>query len=146
MNMSGNSTRNLADAETKNLSFFDQGWLTSFGLSHVNVMDYFYCSPFYESTSCNQVLRGQQSSLDYLKEMVGVQYILVRTASEPSLFIIHKLNRSGPENADLIDIYYCLEGVIYQSPNLFEVFRIRTRKAANSIKKSFNTILDTVRY
>ena len=73
--------------------------------------------------------------------LVGVQYILdEENTNEPSLFVIKKIFRSSPTKSSLLDVFYCLDGVIYKCPVLLEAARARFSKSAFHLLKSFHHI------
>jgi len=124
-------------------TFMDILWLKTFGLRPDNALEYFYTSPFYDSSSNNQTIRTQGVSLAHLLEMQGLEYALdTDLLADPSLFIIKKQRRKDKNNATLLDVYYCLDGVIYQSPILLDLLRSRFAKISHSLLLSFNAVKD----
>jgi mediator of RNA polymerase II transcription subunit 6 len=59
--------------------------------------------------------------------MNGVEYDLWYTADNNHLFVIRKGIRTGPK-VELSQIYYIIDGTIYQSPDLFTVLSTRVVK------------------
>jgi hypothetical protein len=121
----------------KKLSFNDPAFLSHFGLSGTNILDYFYGSPFYDANCCNQALRMQGASLDNLKGMTGVQYQHDFCAHEPQLFRVKKVHRESPTRVHPLETYYCLDGTFYQSPDLYEIVTTRSKKISAFMKESF---------
>lgn len=128
-----------------NTQYIDITWLTTFGLSTVNVLDYFYSSPFYESTSNNEIIRTQGVSPEHLQSMVGIEYAVdYQSSKEPHLYVIRKQNRRSRSSTETIEIYYCLDGIIYQCPLLLDVLKARIAKASFHLANSFEQIKDIV--
>lgn len=124
-----------------NTQYIDITWLTTFGLSTVNVLDYFYTSPFYESTSNNEIIRTQGVSPDHLQTMIGIEYAVdYQSSKEPHLYIIKKQNRRSKTSTETIEIFYCLDGIIYQCPLLLDVLKTRIAKATFHLGNSFEQI------
>ncbi|KAK4046002.1 Mediator of RNA polymerase II transcription subunit 6 [Microbotryomycetes sp. JL201] len=112
-------------------------WLLAFGpLTPASVMDYFVMSPFFDRTSNNATLRMQmqfsRGGMDGVDEehelrhvsmrptptkFVGIEYAVVH-AAPPSLFIIHKRDRTSPTEVTPIAAYYVLNDSVYQGPSL----------------------------
>jgi hypothetical protein len=104
-------------------------------------LEYFYTSPFFEKSSNNQELRTQGLSIDFLNQMKGIQYIIDdKNMNEPKLYVIKKINRTSPKSFVLVDIYYCLDGVLYQCPSLIDTFRARISKISHFLNKSFDEL------
>lgn len=123
----------------------DIGYLSTFGLQRANALDYFYTSPFFDTSSNNQRVRSQGVALDQhvsiLQTMTGVEYILdeVNTC-EPNLFVFRKQRRRSPKAADLLDIFYCTDGIIYKAPDFLHLLKTRIAKATYYLDKSFETV------
>lgn len=56
--------------------------------------------------------------------MTGIEYVLSEVM-EPHLFIIRKQKRDSPDKVTPMLAYYILDGSIYQSPQLSNVFAAR---------------------
>lgn len=121
--------------------FIDILWLKTFGLHKGNVLDYFYTSPFFDVTSNNQQIRIQNLGVEFLIGMVGIEYVVDENNTfEPALFVIKKQKRLHATSVVLLDIFYCLDGIIYQSPTLLDLLRSRTAKASLHLERAFNTL------
>ena len=134
-----------------NLQYIDIQWLTHFGLYRGNVLDYFYTSPFFDTKSNNQLLRIQgvesRLSMDHLSSMIGLEYVLDdQNIHEPHLYVIRKQNRESLKKYELLDIFYCLDGIIYQSPDMLELIRSRITKISLYLKRSFISLQSTTEY
>ena len=126
----------------KMLSFNDPAFIQHFGLNAMNILDYFYPSPFYDPSSCNQGLRMQGASLENMKTMKGIQYIHESNPeAEPQLFKVKKVYRESPTTVKTLEVYYCLEGTFYQAPDLFDVVSTRTKKVVAHMREGFSTTL-----
>ncbi|EPZ31862.1 MED6-domain-containing protein [Rozella allomycis CSF55] len=116
-----------------------------FGLDRNNVLDYFSCSPFYDRTCNNQVLKMQtqyndlETELQHLKQMRGIEFVLIHH-QEPALFIIQKQNRSSPTSTKPLDIYMVYEGTIYQCPNAHLLLSNRILSSLYHLNKSFHLL------
>lgn len=119
-------------------TYCDITWLATFGLSSANVLDYFYTSPFYDQDCNNEIVRTQGVSLTHLLEMEGIEYVIdEKNSKEPNLFIIQHNIRKSPRAAEVIGVYYCLDGTLYQGPFLLDVVRTRIAKLSYYLSKSF---------
>lgn len=134
--------------ETK--PYIDIQWLdmhTRFhGLHRGNLLDYFYTSPFFDWQSDNQTVRATLGLTHHsvagsniasneisnaLVNMTGIQYSVDElNMREPELFVIKKVRRKSPRVVELVTIYYCLDGVIYQGPNLLDLIHSRIQKGS----------------
>lgn len=103
-----------------------------------NVLDYFATSEFYEQGCNNALLRQQGLQLDGvqddaeamarleagLRRLVGIEYVVAH-ARTPDLFVIHKRQRSGPEDVRVIEAYYVLHGDIRMAADLYSLLGSR---------------------
>ena len=127
--------------------YLDILWLKTFGLYSVNVLDYFYTSPFFDHSSNNQLIRTQGVAPEHLISMVGIEYVLdEHNISEPNLYVIKKQLRESPRKAELQEIYYIIDGIIHQSPDLLQLFRARISKASHYLGNSFTALQSTTTY
>ena len=130
-----------------NTQYMDMIWLKFYGLSRVNVLDYFYSSPFFDLTSNNQLIRTQGVRPEHLVTMVGLEYVLDEiNISEPNLFVIRMQYRKSPREVSPREIFYCIDGVIYQSPDMLDLVRSRVTKASYYLGNSFTQLHATVSY
>ncbi|XP_044497704.1 mediator of RNA polymerase II transcription subunit 6 [Mangifera indica] len=123
------------------ICFRDQLWLNSYPLDRNMVFDYFALSPFYDWTCNNEQLRMRSIhplDITQLSKMTGMEYIL-NEVMEPHLFVIRKQKRDSPEKVTPMLTYYILDGSIYQSPQLCNVFAARIGRALYYIEKAFTT-------
>lgn len=58
------------------------------------------------------------------RKMTGIEYVLSEVL-EPNLFVIRKQKRDGPDKTTPMLMYYILDGSIYQSPQLCNIFAAR---------------------
>ncbi|XP_020090764.1 mediator of RNA polymerase II transcription subunit 6 [Ananas comosus] len=122
------------------ICFRDQLWLNTYPLDRNLVFDYFALSPFYDFSCNNETLRARSIhplDLSHLSKMTGNEYMLSEVM-EPHLFVIRKQKRDGPEKVTPMLTYYILDGSIYQSPQLCNVFAARIGRALYHISKAFN--------
>ncbi|CAI8617564.1 unnamed protein product [Vicia faba] len=106
------------------ICFRDQLWLNTYPLDRNLVFDYFALSPFYDWTCNNEQIRMR--SLHPL---------------DPSQLTKMTGNRRGiaPDKVTPMLSYYILDGSIYQSPQLSNVFAARIGRALYYIQKAFTT-------
>jgi mediator of RNA polymerase II transcription subunit 6 len=125
-------------------SYQDIGYLTVFPLiSPSAVLNYFATSPFFDETSNNQSLRiqGVDQTRERLINMTGIEYLVEESLSlPPRMFVILKQKRINVNHTDLLEAFYCLDGVIYPCPNLIDVIRVRFAKITMHLEKAFHTL------
>ena len=127
--------------------YVDMIWLKFYGLSRVNVLDYFYSSPFFNTSSNNQLIRTQGVRPEHLLSMVGIEYVLDEVnISEPNLFVIRMQYRKSPRETSPKDIFYCIDGIIYQSPDMLDLVRSRIAKASYYLTNSFDQLHSRTSY
>ena len=135
------------NASRMNSQYIDIQWLTTFGCFKVNALEYFYTSHFYDPECNNQLIRNQGVSVEHLIGMVGWEYSLDEEhIDEPHLYVIRKAYRKSPKEIEVAEVFYILDGIIYQSPNLYDLFRVKTSKINFNLLKSFNEIRDNIGY
>jgi mediator of RNA polymerase II transcription subunit 6 len=135
-----------------NTQYLDITWLTTFGLGPNNVLEYFYTSPFYDPTSNNEMFRIQGiPSYTMIAALtngktVGLEYEVDNALSkDPHLFVIKKQNRNK-NIVEVLEVFYCLDGIIFQSPYLLDVLRTRLSKISHRLQKSFDQISSNIEY
>jgi MED6 mediator sub complex component len=127
--------------------FIDIQWLKMYGLGRNNVLDYFYTSPFFDLTSNNELIRTQGVQPEHLINMTGLEYALdTDIPDQPNLFVIRKQYRESPRKVQLLDVYYCLDGIIYQSPELLQLIRSRINKTSHYLVTSFQLLQNSTTY
>jgi hypothetical protein len=130
----------------RDLSFMDAAWLQTYGLSRDNVLDYFYLSPFYDLTSNNQTIRAQRVTTIYLLNLIGLEFILESNNQlslyEPTLFVIKKQYRKSSHHAEVLEVFYVMEGIIYQSPSFIDLLNIKYNKISLYLQQSFQISLN----
>lgn len=77
--------------------------------------------------------------------MTGVEYILLHV-QEPILYVIRKQHRNSIENATPMADYYIIGGIVYQSPNLENVFSSRILSTVHHLQGSFDEAISYSRY
>ena len=117
--------------DLKDTQYIDVIWLQTFGLHKNNVLDYFATSPFFDRNSNNQTLINQGLGMEFLTQMTGLEFN-VSDSTDPAnrLFVINKCKRENPQKTIILEIYYILDGIIYQSPMFLEQVRSRVAKAS----------------
>eukprot|EP01104_Vermistella_antarctica_P015673 TRINITY_DN5199_c0_g2_i1.p1 TRINITY_DN5199_c0_g2~~TRINITY_DN5199_c0_g2_i1.p1 ORF type:complete len:205 (-),score=26.08 TRINITY_DN5199_c0_g2_i1:80-694(-) len=116
------------------ISFKDPQWLQAFPLNNLSVLDYFALSSFYDRTCNNEQLKMQRLSLDNLRDMRGIEYVL---KAEQDPFVILKQERSSPTEVTILAVYYIIAGTIYQSPDLKSVFASRMARCIHRVNSAF---------
>ena len=130
-----------------NTQYMDMIWLKFYGLSRVNVLDYFYSSPFFDLSSNNQLIRTKGVRPEHLVTMVGLEYTLDEVnISEPNLFVIKMQYRKSPREISLREIYYCIDGIIFKSPDMLDLVRSRIAKTSHYLGNSFDKLRHTISY
>ena len=133
----------MDDSTIMNTQYIDITWLTTFGLNSLNALDYFYSSPFYDPHCNNEIIRSQGLASTHLQALTGVEYALdLQSSKEPHLYVIKKQIRRSRNIAETLEVFYCLDGIIYQCPVFLEVIQSRLAKASLALKKSFNDLQD----
>lgn len=133
-----------------NTQYLDITWLTTYGLGPNNVLDYFYTSPFYDPTTNNEHYRIQNIPshvmITSLANGTGMEYEVDSLLSkDPHLFVIKKQNRNK-SIVEVVEMFYCLDGLIFQSPYLLDVLRTRISKISHRLQKSFDDISANIEY
>lgn len=127
--------------------FIDVKWLAVFGLNKENVLEYFYMSDFYDSRSNNEIIRNQGVSVSHLSNMTGMEYSVDHeNTKEPHLFVINKNLRRSPRDVELSEIFYCIDGIIYKSPCLLDLLRIRVSQVSFNLYSAFSELNSHVHY
>eukprot|EP01111_Echinosteliopsis_oligospora_P009570 TRINITY_DN2830_c0_g1_i1.p1 TRINITY_DN2830_c0_g1~~TRINITY_DN2830_c0_g1_i1.p1 ORF type:complete len:128 (-),score=33.68 TRINITY_DN2830_c0_g1_i1:63-446(-) len=106
------------------VAFKDPMWLAAFPLNQYTALDYFALSQFYDHKCNNEIIKMQRLDLSLLKTLKGVEYTIIH-ARDPILFVVRKQFRRSQEDVVPKATYYILNGTIYQSPNLFNIFNAR---------------------
>jgi len=127
--------------------FIDMMWLQVYGLNEENILEYFSISPFYDKESNNQILRNQgifgNKAYEQLNEMIGLEFNVSSSAAatkNPRLFVINKGTRINSREFEITEIFYCLDGSIFQTPTFTSLLRSRISKASNKLVSSHHRI------
>lgn len=135
----------------QHVQFIDIQWLSTFGVNKLSALDYFYTSPFFDTSSNNQRIRiqGVEASRrnNILTSMTGLEFMLDDAHThEPNLYVIRKQFRKGPLTADLIDVYYIADGIIFQAPGFYELLQSRLNKISLHTSEAFDLTSSSVLY
>ena len=131
----------------KSTCFIDVVWLQSFGLRRDTVMQYFYTSPFFDPVSNNSIMQTQGIDLEHLKSMKGLEFVLdEEVREEPVLFVIRKQLRHSLTNTELLDVFYVLDGTIYQCPDLLELSTSRFFKVTGAVSRAYQQLGERIEY
>lgn len=140
------------DNSNLHAQYIDIVWLKEYGVHRGNVLDYFYYSPWYtsllEDKSPNRIIPnnelcrlGQQDPSVHLPLMVGLEFVLdMEYMDEPHLYVIKKQNRIDQFNVQVLEVFYVLDGIIYQSPVLLDLLRSRLAKTSHYLFNAFNIL------
>lgn len=133
--------------DRKHWSFVDERWLNTFGLGPLNVMQYFAMSPFYDPRSNNHALMTQNLDMSALTRMQGLEFMLdERPEYGTDVFVIKKQQRSSPDSVRVLEVYFIVQGVVYQSPSLMEVVASRMHKASVYLSRSLDMLIQEQHY
>jgi mediator of RNA polymerase II transcription subunit 6 len=120
----------------------DAAWLQTYGLSRDNVLDYFYLSPFYDLTANNQTIRAQRVTSLYLLNLIGLEFMVETNPYEPTLFLIKKQYRKSSHHAEVLEVFYVMEGVVYQSPTFIDLLSTKYNKICLYLHQTFQISLE----
>ncbi|KAJ3258257.1 hypothetical protein HK103_003738 [Boothiomyces macroporosus] len=140
------------DEELTSVSFKDTAFLQAFGLHELNIIEYFSKSQFYDVSCIDEQLKMQArfndlqvTQLDHTK-MTGIKYDLWYFTYQPSYFVIKKSQIYSETRAELLAIYYVIEGTIYQAPSLSSVLTNRTMTSLFYLNKAFDVGTENSRF
>lgn len=118
----------------EHVMYRSQAFLSAMPLNPSNVLLYFSTSQFYDKTSCNEILRMQTQFTGnielnenielMLEDMVGIQYKLDECIGD-NLYVIYKIERFSNSYFEILDVYYVLDGNIYQAPKNYNLINSR---------------------
>jgi mediator of RNA polymerase II transcription subunit 6 len=139
--MAGNSTELPRVEDLTGTCWRDDLWFQTYGLlSHLSALDYFAQSPFYDSTSNNEVARQRGLRLEQLPQGApGIEFIL-QDAQPPHLFVVRKQFRSIAGVLSPLSFYYILDGTIYQAPSLHAALSARIDRCMWTVKSAFSLL------
>ena len=133
-------------------SWEDKRWWSGM-LRRDSALDYFAGSPFYDRTCLNEQLRMQISLTpkevsEKLSRLPGLIYQLDEAKSEEvapvgdepahTLYVIRKLRRDAKGKESTLRYYYCLDGVVYESPTIDAIMRARLLKLAWHLQQAWD--------
>ncbi|KAF9155206.1 Mediator of RNA polymerase II transcription subunit 6 [Linnemannia schmuckeri] len=134
----------MTDTNLLNVEWRFHEWIMGVGgLNPDNVLDYFAQSPFWDPTCNNAVIRMQTQfnnlgeMTQKLKEQRGLEFALIHERY-PTLFIIQKQERKGPDWVLPMDIYYVLNGSIYMNPDVQTLLSNRVLGSLFYVESAFN--------
>lgn len=87
----------------------------------------------------------QRLNLEHLKNMIGIEYDVVRF-QEPVLFVIRKQQRLSPAETIPLAYYYILAGTIYQCPDLWSLINSRLTNVSHFLCTAEAEMSTYVRY
>ncbi|KAF9551780.1 Mediator of RNA polymerase II transcription subunit 6 [Mortierella hygrophila] len=134
----------MTDTNLLNVEWRFHEWIMGVGgLNPDNVLDYFAQSPFWDP-SCNNAIIRMQTQFNNLGEMTqklkeqrGLEFALIHERY-PTLFIIQKQERKGPDWVLPMDIYYVLNGSIYMNPDVQTLLSNRILGSLFYVESAFN--------
>jgi MED6 mediator sub complex component len=62
------------------------------------------------------------------------------------LYVIKMQFRKSPRETSPRDIFYCIDGIIYKSPDMLDLVRSRIAKASHYLGNSFDELHQTISY
>jgi mediator of RNA polymerase II transcription subunit 6 len=126
------------------ICWFDSTWIPI--LDSTNVLDYFSrATAFYDRQCNNEIVKMQRQNLDVLKNMTGIEYILLHV-KEPILYVIRRQHRHSPEEATPISNYYIIAGKIYQAPDLASIFNSRILGTVHNLQQAFDEAISFTKF
>jgi hypothetical protein len=125
----------IPDSPLLHKSWHNPGWPSNL-LNVENIIHYFCdeSNPFYDRQSDNQTLIMQGIPMDRLSKMNGIQFSLVHVCGP--LFVIGKLKRASETNFTPICYYYCMDGTVYQCPDLYTFIQSRLAQTTNPLREA----------
>ncbi|KAF7698640.1 Mediator of RNA polymerase II transcription subunit 6 [Cucumispora dikerogammari] len=128
------------------VKFKNEEFLQQFFLTKDNVLEYFYTSPFFDTSSNNAMFRNQTKTVDF-ETIPGKYYELYFYTPQNNLFIIlEKLNKTNISGKNIKMVtsttngFYILNNEISTCPtnyNLFEKTIVNFMKEVDIEMKSF---------
>ena len=83
----------------------------------------------------------------FLKKMTGLEYeVLPSPQAPPSLFVVRQLERTSPQFARSLRLFYILDGAIYLAPSLHSVLSKRLSKVAFHAQSALSVLQETVAF
>lgn len=82
--------------------------------------------------------------MDRLSKMNGIQFSLVHVCGP--LFVIGKLKRASETNFTPICYYYCMDGTVYQCPDLYTFIQSRLAQTTNPLREALTQASKYSRY
>lgn len=115
-------------------------------LNAMNILDYFgdRTNPFYERGCNNEIIKTQRLHPDQIFNMTGTEYVLL-FCQEP-LFIIRKNHRNSPTQVVPLALYYVINGIAYQAPDLASVINSRLVNSLHYMQSAFHESLSYSRF
>ncbi len=136
-------------------NFYNNGLINLHNINIMRSMENYEYLRTQSSVVCNnETLRIQNYTgsnvVNILLKMKGFQFINEQVNSPINqsnpYFIIRKIYRYSPTHFDTIDLYYCINGIFYKSPELFEIVHSKFHHINEHIKTAFHEIVQSVNY
>eukprot|EP01135_Chromosphaera_perkinsii_P004482 Nk52_evm6s284 gene=Nk52_evmTU6s284 len=128
------------------LCYVDQVWLQQFPLNPNTVLDYFANSQFYDRECNNEVIKMQRMDPSNLQDMTGIEYV-VRHSQEPAvLYVIMKQRRDSRTSTVPLELYYVIEGTIYQCPDMAALANSRMATVLHYVGEAFEEAAGYVQF
>jgi mediator of RNA polymerase II transcription subunit 6 len=135
----------IKDNNSLALSWHDSNWIPH--LNPTNILDYFSerSNPFYERTCNNEIIKMQRVDPEQMKNMVGLEFILLH-CQEPILYVVRKQHRHSPTEVTPLADYYILAGTVYQAPDVNTVITSRILTGVHHLLSAFDEVHSYMRY
>mmetsp|Transcript_12899 Transcript_12899/g.25820 ORF Transcript_12899/g.25820 Transcript_12899/m.25820 type:complete len:198 (+) Transcript_12899:721-1314(+) len=128
--------------ELKHISWKDEGWIARAGvLTTLNALDYFSNSPFFIGSARRDDLIASRRTQRLETSDGSIQYVL-QDAQPPHLFVIRQETKTDAGYDMPVAAYYILDGTVYQSPSLYDVFYSRFKRCAFKIKETMSFLAE----
>lgn len=131
--------------------FKNEDFLQQFFLTKETVMNYFYTSPFFDSSSNNAILKMQNQDLTNLNQMTGKFYELYFVSPDNLLFVIlEKYNGPNSNNSEkvvnnsqkVLNAFYILNNEISECPNNHFLFETALINYLQILDKKMNEFVE----
>lgn len=109
-------------------------------------------NPFFDTSSDNALMMMQNQGIsgpqldEILKQMNGIQYVLVQPPSSPPLFVVRKQQRMSADKITPLCHYYILDGTVYQAPDLYTFLHSKLIGIIDPLRNAFLEAIEMTRF